>query len=69
MLAGTADGLGYKEIGAGLDISERTVKYHVAKIKEALGLKTRNQLISYYHRRRFREYGGKMGIMLSSLYE
>lgn len=48
ILLGIAEGFVYKEIGAQLNISERTVKYHIGKIKKALGLRSRDQLIAYY---------------------
>ncbi|HDQ14913.1 MAG TPA: response regulator transcription factor [Sediminispirochaeta sp.] len=49
ILARLAAGRTYKEIGAQLYISERTVKYHIKQIKETLDLDTQAQLISYYH--------------------
>lgn len=39
-------GLTYREIGETIFISERTVKYHVSKIKEALDVHTQEQLIA-----------------------
>ncbi len=42
-----AQGMSYKEIGAALDISERTVKYHMERILEQLRLKNKAQVIAY----------------------
>lgn len=39
-------GLTYREIGQKLFVSERTIKYHMEKIKEALNLKTQEQVIA-----------------------
>jgi two-component system NarL family response regulator len=36
-----AAGLTYKEVGAGLHLSERTVKYHMGEIVERLHLENR----------------------------
>lgn len=47
-----AQGMTYKEIGAFLSISERTVKYHVEKIRELTNLENRAQLIAYAARER-----------------
>lgn len=41
-----AQGLTYREIGKKLFVSERTVKYHMEKIKESLNLKTQEQVIA-----------------------
>lgn len=41
------EGLTYKEIGEKLYVSERTIKYHMEKIKEKLSLKTQAQVIAY----------------------
>ncbi|MBH1939955.1 response regulator transcription factor [Mobilitalea sibirica] len=41
-----AQGLTYREIGKRLFISERTIKYHMEKIKENLNLKTQDQVIA-----------------------
>lgn len=41
-----AQGLTYREIGQRLFLSERTIKYHVEKIKENLNLKTQEQIIA-----------------------
>jgi two-component system NarL family response regulator len=41
-----AQGLTYKEIGHKLFLSERTIKYHMEKIKECLNLKTQEQVIA-----------------------
>lgn len=42
-----AQGLTYKEVGAALAISERTVKYHMERILELLHLENRAQVIAY----------------------
>jgi len=47
VLEGVAKGMTYKEIGADLGITERTIKYHMGKIIEALHLKNRAQVIAY----------------------
>jgi len=41
-----AQGLTYREIGQRLFLSERTIKYHMEKIKENLNLKTQEQVIA-----------------------
>lgn len=42
-----AQGLTYKEIGARLFLSERTIKYHMGEIIERLHLENRRQVIDY----------------------
>lgn len=42
-----AQGLTYKEVGAALCLSERTVKYHMREILKRLHLKNRAQVIAY----------------------
>lgn len=42
-----AKGMSYKEVGVALDLSERTVKYHMERILELLHLKSRAQAIAY----------------------
>jgi two-component system NarL family response regulator len=42
-----AGGLTYKEVGARLALSERTVRYHMAEIMQALHLEHRSQVIAY----------------------
>ena len=42
-----AQGLVYYEVGKKLFISERTVKYHMEKIKEKLGLHSQEQIIAW----------------------
>jgi DNA-binding CsgD family transcriptional regulator len=37
----------YKEVGAALDISENTVKYHMGEIVNRLHLKNREQVVAY----------------------
>jgi len=45
-----AQGLIYKEIGAKLFLSERTIKYHMGEIIERLHLENRRQVIEYTRR-------------------
>jgi DNA-binding NarL/FixJ family response regulator len=40
------DGLTYKEIGAQLYISPKTVEHHVAKIRQKLGSTTRAEMLA-----------------------
>lgn len=47
-----ADGLTYKEIGAALNLSENTVKYHMGEILQRLHLKNREQAAAYVLRSR-----------------
>lgn len=42
-----ADGLSYKEVGARLCLSERTIKYHMAEIMNRLHLENRSQVLSF----------------------
>lgn len=42
-----ARNLGYKEIGSELFISERTVKFHIERIKGVLGLATKEELVAF----------------------
>jgi DNA-binding NarL/FixJ family response regulator len=48
-----ADGLSYKEIGAKLFLTPRTIKYHMAEIMNRLHLENRAQALAY---------AGKMGL-------
>jgi two-component system NarL family response regulator len=48
-----ASGMTYKEVGAQLSLSERTVRYHMAEIMEKLHLEHRSQVIAY---------AGRMGL-------
>jgi DNA-binding NarL/FixJ family response regulator len=48
-----AQGLSYKEVGASLSLSPRTIKYHMAEIMEQLHLENRAQVIAF---------AGKMGV-------
>lgn len=48
-----AEGLSYKEVGARLNISPRTVKYHMAEITAQLHLEHRAQVLAY---------AGRMGL-------
>lgn len=43
ILRAVIDGLVYKEVGAKLNITARTVKYHMGNIYRKLGLKTINK--------------------------
>jgi len=42
-----AEGMTYKEIGAKLYITERTVRYHMDQIKEQLGVATRAEAVTF----------------------
>ena len=42
-----ASGLTYKEVGARLHLSPRTVKYHMGEIMAALHLEHRAQVLAY----------------------
>lgn len=46
-----ADGLSYKEIGARLNLSEHTVKYHMAETLHRLHLRNREEVAAYALRR------------------
>ena len=48
-----ASGLGYKEVGQRLALSERTVRYHMAEVMDRLHLENRSQVIAY---------AGKLGL-------
>jgi DNA-binding NarL/FixJ family response regulator len=47
VLRSVAGGLTYKEVGAKLGLSERTVRYHMAEIMSALHLAHRSEVIAY----------------------
>jgi DNA-binding NarL/FixJ family response regulator len=47
VLRAVAGGLTYKEVGASLGLSERTVRYHMAEIMGALHLSHRSEVIAY----------------------
>jgi two-component system NarL family response regulator len=47
-----ASGMSYKEVGAALFISERTVKYHMKQILDQLHLQNRSQVLAYAARMR-----------------
>ncbi len=49
-----ARGLTYKEVGAKLFLSERTIKYHMGEIIERLHMENRGQVIEYGRRMRFK---------------
>jgi DNA-binding NarL/FixJ family response regulator len=48
-----AQGLSYKEVGARLGLSARTIKYHMAEIMQLLHLENRAQMLAY---------AGRMGL-------
>lgn len=48
-----ARGLTYKEVGAKLFLSERTIKYHMGMIIERLHMKNRRQVTEYATRMKF----------------
>jgi DNA-binding NarL/FixJ family response regulator len=45
-----SDGLSYKEVGARLGLSPRTIKYHMAEIMDRLHLENRAQVMAYVAR-------------------
>jgi DNA-binding NarL/FixJ family response regulator len=47
VLSLVAQGLSYKETGARLGLSPRTIKYHMAEILETLHLSNRSQVLAY----------------------
>lgn len=47
VLALVAQGLSYKEVGAQLNLSPRTIKYHMAEIMEKLHLEHRAQVLAH----------------------
>ncbi len=47
VLSLVADGLSYKEVGARLFLSERTIKYHMAEIMNRLHLENRAQVLAF----------------------
>ena len=51
ILALVAAGQSYKQVGAALNLSEHTVKYHVGEILERLHLKNRAEVVAYALRR------------------
>jgi DNA-binding NarL/FixJ family response regulator len=50
ILALVADGLSYKQVGAALNLSEHTIKYHMGEILQRLHLKNRDQVVAYARR-------------------
>jgi two-component system NarL family response regulator len=44
------DGRTYKEVGAALNLSENTVKYHMGEVLQRLHLKNREQVVAYARR-------------------
>jgi two-component system NarL family response regulator len=51
-----ADGLSYKEVGARLFLSERTIKYHMAEIMNRLHLENRAQVLAFAGQMGFTAY-------------
>jgi DNA-binding NarL/FixJ family response regulator len=47
-------GFTYKEVGAKLFLSERTVKYHMGEILQRLHLKTRAEVLEYTRRQGYK---------------
>jgi two-component system NarL family response regulator len=47
VLKAIASGLTYKEVGARLALSERTIRYHMGEIMDRLHLENRSQVIAY----------------------
>lgn len=50
ILALVAGGMTYKEVGAALNVSENTVKYHMGEVLQRLHLKNREQVVAYARR-------------------
>lgn len=50
VLALVADGLTYKEVGAKLFLSERTIKYHMGEIVERLQMESRREAVEFAKR-------------------
>ena len=50
ILGMVAGGLSYKQVGAALNLSEHTIKYHMAEILHRLHLKNRDQVVAYARR-------------------
>jgi len=50
ILALVAGGMTYKEVGAALNLSENTVKYHMGEVLQRLHLKNREQVVAYARR-------------------
>ncbi len=49
-----AGGLSYKEVGAALNLSENTIKYHMGEVLQRLHLKNREQAVAYTVRQQAR---------------
>jgi len=45
-----AEGMTYKQVGATLNLSENTVKYHMGEVLQRLHLKNREQVVAYARR-------------------
>jgi DNA-binding NarL/FixJ family response regulator len=58
ILSLVADGLSYKEVGATLNLSENTVKYHMGETLRRLHLKNREQVVTYALRTGLAQRGG-----------
>jgi len=54
-----ADGLSYKEVGARLFLSERTIKYHMSEIMNRLHLENRAQVLAFAGQMGFTAYKPK----------
>jgi DNA-binding NarL/FixJ family response regulator len=52
VLAFVADGLTYKEVGAKLFLSERTIKYHMGEIIQRLQMESRREAVEFAKRMR-----------------
>jgi len=50
VLTAVARGMTYKEIGADLHLSERTIKYHMGEILGQLHLDNRREVLAYARR-------------------
>lgn len=50
VLRRVAEGMTYKEVGAVMHITERTVRYHMEQILDALGLASRSKAIAFAYR-------------------
>jgi two-component system NarL family response regulator len=52
ILGMVAEGKIYREIALDLQLSEKTIKYHMRRILDILRLETRAQAIAYYQQQR-----------------
>ncbi len=53
-----SNGLSYKEVGAALNLSENTIKYHMGDMLRRLHLKNREQVVAYALRTGLAQSGG-----------